>query len=71
MTRCIYCGAKVDKARLHKLDGRIFELSWWCGRCSGKSFDSGKERRYVRGTDFIRAIRVPDGCLFVAASNKL
>jgi len=70
MTRCVYCGTEVKKTRLHKLDGRIFELLWWCGKCSGRSWDSGAERRYGCGLPF-RKIRVPEGCLFVASSKEL
>jgi hypothetical protein len=71
MTRCIYCGADIGhNVRMRKLDGRVFELIWWCGNCSGKSWDWGVNRAYGSGPYSLTTL-VPEGSLFVAASTEL
>jgi hypothetical protein len=77
MTRCIYCGTEVGKGiygwRMHKLDGRVFEFIWCCPKCSGESWawDSGVKRRYSHKPFGDKDSMVPDGVLFVSASEEL
>jgi len=72
MTRCIYCGTEVGSARLHRVDGDLLELLWWCQECSGKSwhYEWDTDRHYGQGIVF-KTTHVPEGCLFVAKSKEL